>query len=597
MRGARYDIDTQGDSNSYGARVAVGHAHRGRDTRTSCALGAQNVELENGESETAWLAGAGVSMPMGRNQLFADLSRSVGPSSAGIVVIARPTAPALDARHDAAAGLAGRRARHTRRRRGSGLRNSRRAATPPATWACSGAGRRNSRCACPRLHLAGIRDASTDAATSSGATRLGSLSTPATPTLKERINGSSQASPEFSDYLHAIARRKALLFGIAIPIAVLAILLSLTLPDIYTSSALVEIDEPSSAQSLAGRPSAESSYADQYVQNLKGIVLTDANLRKLNKEHDLYPELEDDDPAMLKRLRRDINVKIVTTPILDPRTGREREVVDAFTLSYDNRGAGEGAEGRAMAGGAFLAEHRRQRQGRASNAAEFYAKEAERVRTHVAQLEVQARGLQARQLRPVARAHAKSTCRCMDRTESQIAQNEMQARSLRQERVFLAAQLEQQRAAGPDAGSVRQLEDQYNAHALHLRREPSGHDRAAPPDRQPEVRHQRRRRHQPALAAQLRSAPRWPRRASATARSIRTSASCSATSRRSRRASKSGERGDVEMSDGTPVGMQLRTQINAIDSQLASIDGAERRAARQAHRAREERDRGAAGRA
>jgi uncharacterized protein involved in exopolysaccharide biosynthesis len=33
----------------------------------------------------------------------------------------------------------------------------------------------------------------------------------------------------------------------------------------------------------------------------------------------------------------------------------------------------------------------------------------------------------------------------------------------------------------------------------------------------------------------------------------------------------SGERGDVELSDGTPVGMQLRTQINAIDSQLASL--------------------------
>ena len=50
----------------------------------------------------------------------------------------------------------------------------------------------------------------------------------------------SQSSPEFSDYLHAIARRKGLLIGIAIPIAVLSILLSLTLPDIYTSSALVE---------------------------------------------------------------------------------------------------------------------------------------------------------------------------------------------------------------------------------------------------------------------------------------------------------------------------------------------------------------------
>src|SRR6187399_3380316 len=76
------------------------------------------------------------------------------------------------------------------------------------------------------------------------------LSTLATPTLKER-SMDPQASPEFSDYVHAIARRKALLFGIAIPIAILAILLSLTLPDIYTSSGLVEIDEPSAAQNLS----------------------------------------------------------------------------------------------------------------------------------------------------------------------------------------------------------------------------------------------------------------------------------------------------------------------------------------------------------
>src|SRR6187399_644954 len=117
----------------------------------------------------------------------------------------------------------------------------------------------------------------------------------------------SDNNPEFSDYIHAIARRKALLFGVAIPIAVLAILLSITLPDVYTSSALVEIDEPSNTASLTtgqASASAESSYADQYVQNLKGIVLTDANLRKLDAEFDLYPDLADDESAMLKRMRR-----------------------------------------------------------------------------------------------------------------------------------------------------------------------------------------------------------------------------------------------------------------------------------------------------
>src|SRR4029453_12298031 len=50
----------------------------------------------------------------------------------------------------------------------------------------------------------------------------------------------------------------------------------------------------------------------------------------------------------------------------------------------------------------------------------------------------------------------------MDRAEAALASNNTQMSSLRQERVFLAAQLEAARSQGPDAGSVRQLEDQYS---------------------------------------------------------------------------------------------------------------------------------------
>src|SRR6476659_4435868 len=199
----------------------------------------------------------------------------------------------------------------------------------------------------------------------------------------------TQASPEFSDYIHAIARRKGLLFALAIPIAVLAILLAATLPDVYSASGLVEIDDSSSREPLSeAATNGESDYADQYVQNLNGMVITDGNLRKLNKELNLYPDFAaDDEIDLFKRMRRDIDVQIVTTPILDPRTGREREVVDAFSVSYDNRVPEKAQKGAAWLVNAFLAEHRRQRQGRSSGAAEFYSSEAERLRAHVGQLE------------------------------------------------------------------------------------------------------------------------------------------------------------------------------------------------------------------
>jgi uncharacterized protein involved in exopolysaccharide biosynthesis len=379
----------------------------------------------------------------------------------------------------------------------------------------------------------------------------------------------SQSSPEFSDYVHAIGRRKALLFGIAIPIAVLAILLSLTLPDIYTSSALVEIDEPSSAQTLASGTS-DGSYADQYVQNLKGIVLTDSNLRRLNKEHRLYPEYDDDESAMLKRLKRDIHVQIVTTPILDPRTGREREVVDAFTLSYDNRVPAKAQKGAQWLVAAFLAEHRRQRQGRASNAAEFFAKEAERIRTHVSQLEGKLADFKRANYGQLPEL-TEVNMSMMDRTESQIAANDMQARSLRQDRVFLAAQLEQQRATGPDAASVRQLEDQYSrmrstydeSHPdmVALRRQIDSLKYGTSAGAGTSLRSQLNAKRATLAEARERYGAEHPdiKKLQRDIATLETRV-------------KAGDRADVEMSDGTPIGMQLRTQLSAIDTQLASIN-------------------------
>lgn len=85
LRGAQYDIDTQGDTQSYGAELQW-DTRNAAETRKYLRLGAQNVELVNGESEVAWIAGGGASVLIGRNQLFVDLSRNVGPSGSGIVV-------------------------------------------------------------------------------------------------------------------------------------------------------------------------------------------------------------------------------------------------------------------------------------------------------------------------------------------------------------------------------------------------------------------------------------------------------------------------------------------------------------------------------
>jgi polysaccharide biosynthesis transport protein len=378
----------------------------------------------------------------------------------------------------------------------------------------------------------------------------------------------SDSNPEFSGYIHAIARRKALLLGIAIPIAALAILLSIALPDLYTSSALVEIDEPTSQQSSVEAPGG-ASYADQYVTNLKGIVLTDANLRRMAHDNDLYPDLADEEGSMLLRLKRDITVSIVTTPILDPRTGREREVVDAFTLSFDHREPAKAQAGAKWLVTAFLAEHRRQRQGRASGAAEFYSGEAERLRTHVAKLEAKLAEFKRENYGQLPEL-TEVNMSMMDRTESQLNQNETQLRSLRQERVFLAAQLEQARSQGTEAGSLRQLEEQYSRmrssydeghpDMVALRRQIDSLKYGTSAGAGTSLRSQLNSKRATLAESRQRYGAEHPdiRRLERDIATLETRI-------------KNGERGDVELADGSPMGMQLRAQINAVDAQLGSL--------------------------
>jgi len=85
LRGAQYDLDLENNTNAYGAELQW-DTRSVTDTRTYIRVGAQNVELTDGDKETAWVAGAGISKIIGRNELFVDVGRNVGPSSAGLIV-------------------------------------------------------------------------------------------------------------------------------------------------------------------------------------------------------------------------------------------------------------------------------------------------------------------------------------------------------------------------------------------------------------------------------------------------------------------------------------------------------------------------------
>lgn len=282
--------------------------------------------------------------------------------------------------------------------------------------------------------------------------------------------GAADDVPGFAEYLGILRKRRRLLLTLATPIVVLGGLLAVGLPDIYRSSGLIEIEGAENLRSgannlsIVGRQSDEPMYADQYVQSLSTQVLSEKSLRGLLGQHRIYDDQDEDLSAAAKKLRSDIDVDIVTVPILDPENGREREVVTAFTVAFDHRNPERAHEGAKWLVDAYLTENRNDRRGYAANAAKFFATEAERMRKHVAELEGRLAEFKSKnvgQLPELAEMNLSS----MDRTENEIQNIESQMQALRRERVFLMAQLQQARATGPETASLRGLEEEYKRRA------------------------------------------------------------------------------------------------------------------------------------
>jgi len=390
--------------------------------------------------------------------------------------------------------------------------------------------------------------------------------------------GPDDELPGFGDYVSIVRKRKRMLFLVGLPILALGGLLALGLPDIYTSSGLIEIESAENVrgntpanttlQDSIARQSDEPLYADQYVQSLSTAVLSDKNLSQLLAKQTLYEDQAEDPKGAVKRLRKDISVDMVTVPILDPESGREREVVTAFTVSYDNRDPQRAFKGAAWLAQSFLESNRQDRRNYAAGTAKFFAAEADRMRKRVGELEGKLAEFKAKNIGQLPELTGLNM-NSLDRAENEINSTESQLQGLRRERVFLVAQLQQARSTGPETSSLQVLENEYkqklatydpnHPDLISLRRQidmmRSGGSPTGMTLRQ-QVQQQR------SILAEARQ--RYGEDHPDIKRIQRNIDSLEARI-------KSGESADSTLASDSPMAVQLQTQLNATDTQIAAL--------------------------
>ena len=383
--------------------------------------------------------------------------------------------------------------------------------------------------------------------------------------------------PGFGDYVGIVRKRKRLLFMVGLPILALGGLLALGLPDIYRSSGLIEIEgaenvrqshEPHAAgfdRAPVGRAAvrrsvrAEPEHAGAERQEPAQLLA----------KHQLYEDQAEDPKGAIQRLRKDIDVDMVTVPILDPESGPRARGGDRLHRQLRQPRSAARVSGRVVADATPSSKATARTVATTRPATrKFFGAEAERMRKRVGELEGKLAEFKAKNIGQLPELSGLNMS-SMDRAENEINSVESQLQGLRRERVFLVAQL--QRRAPPDRrrASVQALENEYkqklatydpnHPDLISLRRQidmmRSGGSPTGMTLRQ-QVQQQR------SILAEARQ--RYGEDHPDIKRIQRNIDSLEARI-------KSGESADSTLASDSPMAVQLQTQLNATDTQIGAL--------------------------
>ena len=271
-------------------------------------------------------------------------------------------------------------------------------------------------------------------------------------------------TPEFSDYVAAVKRRRVLLVTIALPILAIAVALAIGLPDIFVSTGLITFSDATVSGELPTdkeHATREKSYMDQYVASLSESVMSPTNMVKLVKDIPAVVPADSTVEDAMADIARKTRVETVKMPVLDPDSSREREIISAFTVQYGSRDPQMSLKVATWLTNAYLGASRANLLVRAKAAAQFYNVQAEQYRKDIAAAEQKLAAFKAKYFGDLPELRDLNL-NLMDRVQRDLDDVGTQERALRQEKIFMEQQLEQARNAGQDEGLLAQLQTEYN---------------------------------------------------------------------------------------------------------------------------------------
>ena len=275
---------------------------------------------------------------------------------------------------------------------------------------------------------------------------------------------------DFREYLSFVARRRWPMLFTAILIVAVSTAVAILLPPAYRSTATILIEEQEIPADLVR--TTISSFADQRIQVISQQVMTRSTLMQIVEKYDLYPQRRKRETTeeILERMRKDIKLDLVTADV-GGRGGSRSNAAIAFTLSYDSEIPEKAQKVANELVTLYLNENLKNRQQQAKETSTFLAEEAERMATHISEIEARLAKFKKQNMGQLPEL-AQLNLGIRDRTEAELADVVRQLQSVEERRFYLDAQLAQikpnspmmsltgERILGPE-DRLRTLQAQY----------------------------------------------------------------------------------------------------------------------------------------
>lgn len=264
-----------------------------------------------------------------------------------------------------------------------------------------------------------------------------------------------------SDYIAAFRRRLGVLLVVALPIIAVAFMLSLFLPDEYTSFAKMDINlEGSNIRTL--EPIDVTAYADRYIAELEDRVLKRENLLVMANDAAIFPSSEDTltESERIDIIRDSVEVSVVTQQVISPNSGREADLitgVQVASVGADPEFVFRVAQHLARL---FLDADRLSRTERATSTSTFLKEQMSITENDILDLEKQIADFKVTHACCLPELVGLNTS-VIQRAERDLEDIQPRIRTLSQERAFVQAQLEEIGQHSGVTDRLAGLEQQY----------------------------------------------------------------------------------------------------------------------------------------